>query len=306
MQASIAAQNPNNPAMNTMPGFLSQILGAGPHGDAVYTDEALDRIITQMMEQTNPDTAPGPASAAAIAALPQKEIDKAMLGSDGKAECSVCMEPVELGEQVTELPCHHWFHGECVGAWLKEHDTCPHCRQGIMPKDAPAESASPRSPNQAPQNFQNPFAQAFNNGRPQRQQSPMPGQFPMPHSPNSTSPNQPNPILQPGAFLQQQSPTSAGAQQPPMQGTFRQYPAPRSHAPPNAPYQQQQQQPYPPSSNAPSHSPSSTRLRREGSRQQSSSSGNLRNNGNGGEGSSSGGSGVTGWFRNLRGSGGNR
>ncbi|KAL8941569.1 MAG: hypothetical protein Q9216_002159 [Gyalolechia sp. 2 TL-2023] len=120
------------------------------HGDVVYSEEALDRIISQFMEGQAGSSAPGPASAAAIEALPKKKIDKGMLGNDGKAECSVCMDSVDLDDEVTVLPCQHWFHGECVGAWLKEHDTCPHCRQGIMPKDAPNEAASPRSPGQEP------------------------------------------------------------------------------------------------------------------------------------------------------------
>ncbi|KAL8832959.1 MAG: hypothetical protein Q9170_004619 [Blastenia crenularia] len=120
------------------------------HGDVVYSEEALDRIISQFMEGQTGSSAPGPASAAAIEALPKKKVEKDMLGSDGKAECSVCMDNVEIGDEITVLPCQHWFHGDCVGAWLKEHDTCPHCRQGIMPKDAPNEATSPRSPGQEP------------------------------------------------------------------------------------------------------------------------------------------------------------
>ena len=127
------------------------------HGDAVFTEEALDRVISQFME-ANGSSAPGPASAAAIAALPKKLVDKSMMGNDGKAECSVCMDNVEIGDQVTVLPCQHWFHGECVGAWLKEHDTCPHCRQGIMPKNASDEATSPRSPSQEPRNRQPPLS----------------------------------------------------------------------------------------------------------------------------------------------------
>lgn len=123
------------------------------HGDAVYTEEALDRVITQFMEQAQGSGAPGPASPEAIAKLPKKAADKSMMGSDGKAECSVCMDNVDIGDEVTVLPCSHWFHGECVGAWLKEHDTCPHCRQGIMPKDADGSQVpSPRLPDQPPRN----------------------------------------------------------------------------------------------------------------------------------------------------------
>ncbi|KAL8929187.1 MAG: hypothetical protein Q9208_001270 [Pyrenodesmia sp. 3 TL-2023] len=150
--------NPNNgdPPITGFPGlhqFFASLLNPAnaAHGDVVYSEEALDRIISQFMETQNGSSAPGPASAAAIEALPKKKVDKDMLGSDGKAECSVCMDNVELDDEVTVLPCQHWFHGECVGAWLKEHDTCPHCRQGIMPKDVPAnEATGPRTPNQEP------------------------------------------------------------------------------------------------------------------------------------------------------------
>ena len=126
------------------------------HGDAVYTQEALDRVISQLMEQHGGSTAPGPAPAAAINALPKKPVDKSMMGSDGKAECSVCMDNVEIGDEVTVLPCNHWFHGACVGAWLNEHDTCPHCRQGITPKEGAA--VAPRAPGQPPRNSQTPLS----------------------------------------------------------------------------------------------------------------------------------------------------
>ena len=118
------------------------------HGDAVYSQEALDRVITELMEQHRGSTAPGPASAAAIAALPKVPVNKSMLDDEGKAECSVCMDRVEVGDEVTMLPCKHWFHAECAGAWLNEHDTCPHCRQSITPKEGNREE--PRSSNQAP------------------------------------------------------------------------------------------------------------------------------------------------------------
>lgn len=102
-------------------------------GDVVFTQEALDRIITQLMEQNQGSNAPGPASEAAIRSLPKRKVEKDMLDDQGKAECSICMDSVELGDQVTSLPCTHWFHEACITAWLKEHDTCPHCRKGISP-----------------------------------------------------------------------------------------------------------------------------------------------------------------------------
>ena len=156
-------QTPNNhgPGLPSgMPDFLAQLFNPANavHGDAVYSQEAFDRIIGQMMEQNGGSTAPGPASEVAIAALPKKKVDKTMMGSDGKAECSVCMDNVEIGDEVTTLPCHHWFHEQCVSIWLKEHDTCPHCRKGITP--AEGEPDTPRSPHQPPRHNTNPFDRA--------------------------------------------------------------------------------------------------------------------------------------------------
>ncbi|KUJ16817.1 uncharacterized protein LY89DRAFT_669267 [Mollisia scopiformis] len=106
-------------------------------GDAVYTQEALDSIISQLMEQHPTSNAPGPASPDAIASLPKKKIDEKMLGPEGKAECSVCMDDVHIGDDVVALPCSHWFHEVCASAWLSEHNTCPICRKGIDAETTP-------------------------------------------------------------------------------------------------------------------------------------------------------------------------
>jgi E3 ubiquitin-protein ligase RNF115/126 len=103
----------------------------GNMGDFVYSQEGLDRIVSQLMEQTASSNAPGPAPQADIDNLPRKKVDEEMLGAEHKAECSICMDEVNLGEEVTVLPCKHWFHHQCVSAWLGEHDTCPHCRKSI-------------------------------------------------------------------------------------------------------------------------------------------------------------------------------
>jgi E3 ubiquitin-protein ligase RNF115/126 len=118
-------------------GLLNQIFnpGNGQHGDMVFSQEAFDRVISQLMEQSNSSNAPPPASEEAIRSLEKKMVDKDMLGPGGKAECSICMDDVTLNQEVTVLPCKHWFHGGCVTAWLKGHDTCPHCRKPISEHD---------------------------------------------------------------------------------------------------------------------------------------------------------------------------
>jgi|TARA_R110002003_G_scaffold296_18_gene18760 hypothetical protein len=110
---------------------LGMVGPGGQMGDFVYSQEGLDRIVSQLMEQTATSNAPGPAPQSDIDALPRKKVDEEMLGAEHKAECSICMDEVNIGEEVTVLPCKHWFHHACVSAWLSEHDTCPHCRKGI-------------------------------------------------------------------------------------------------------------------------------------------------------------------------------
>ena len=100
-------------------------------GDAVYSQEALDRIISTLMEQHPTSNAPGPATEEQIASLPKKKLDEKMLGPELKAECSVCMDDVTVGVEVVVLPCSHWFHEACARAWLMEHNTCPICRKSI-------------------------------------------------------------------------------------------------------------------------------------------------------------------------------
>ena len=133
---------PNGPRGNMplgLQGLFASLLNPANAvaGDAVYSQEALDRIISALMEQHPQSNAPGPASEEAIASLPKKNLDEKMLGPELKAECSVCMDDVTVGDEVVVLPCTHWFHEACATAWLKEHNTCPICRTGIGGEQPP-------------------------------------------------------------------------------------------------------------------------------------------------------------------------
>lgn len=101
------------------------------HGDAVYTQEALDRIITNLMEANPQSNAPAPATENAIASLPKRKLDEEMLGPERKGECTICIDEVVVEDEVVVLPCKHWFHEECASLWLKQHNSCPVCRAAI-------------------------------------------------------------------------------------------------------------------------------------------------------------------------------
>lgn len=132
VQTTRRSRGGRNPASPHALSILSALLNMSRSGDAVYSQEELDRVITQLVD--NPggtSTAAPPASDAAVQALPKQKITEEMMGSEGKAVCSICMDNVELGLEVTVLPCAHWFHYNCIHAWLTQHDTCPHCRRSI-------------------------------------------------------------------------------------------------------------------------------------------------------------------------------
>lgn len=123
-------------------------------GDAVYTQEALDRVISQLMEaHPTSSSAPGPAAPSTISSLPKRNLtdkdlegNKKVINKNGeeemKGECSVCMDDVGVGEEMVFLPCNHWFHETCASAWLSEHDSCPICRKSTSGDSPPNNTGS--------------------------------------------------------------------------------------------------------------------------------------------------------------------
>lgn len=43
--------------------------------------------------------------------------------------CSICFGPIENGDTVGDLPCHHLFHAECLKSWLTRRAVCPLCQR---------------------------------------------------------------------------------------------------------------------------------------------------------------------------------
>lgn len=53
--------------------------------------------------------------------------DPTQLPSD-HAQCMICLETFQGGQQRKTLPCLHGFHTECVDKWLRTNATCPICK----------------------------------------------------------------------------------------------------------------------------------------------------------------------------------
>ena len=53
-----------------------------------------------------------------------------------ESACSICLEDFDKQAIVTTLECHskHIFHSDCLDRWImQEHNTCPVCREVIIP-----------------------------------------------------------------------------------------------------------------------------------------------------------------------------
>ncbi|KAL7949856.1 hypothetical protein V8C42DRAFT_350679 [Trichoderma barbatum] len=119
-------------------------------GDAVYSQEALDQIITNLMEAHPQSNAAPPASNEALANLDRRPVDASMLEGDSKTECTICIDDMKVGDAAAFLPCKHWFHEECVTLWLKEHNTCPVCRASIEKPQERSRNANRRAASPPP------------------------------------------------------------------------------------------------------------------------------------------------------------
>jgi len=109
--------------------------GNGRWGDYVFNQEALDEIMTQLMENSNSGR-PVPATDEIIENLPREILE---VGSPRlQQDCAVCKDQFKLGtddpdeQVVVTLPCTHPFHEGCILPWIKSSGTCPVCRYALI------------------------------------------------------------------------------------------------------------------------------------------------------------------------------
>ncbi|KTW30234.1 hypothetical protein T552_00712 [Pneumocystis carinii B80] len=107
--------------------FFSSIFSMRNPGDYVWSSTSFDNIITQLMEQYPSTNAPPPASEEVINALPRMVVEE---GED-LHDCVICKEVYEPKEIYITLPCKHYFHDNCIIAWLKINNTCAICRTTV-------------------------------------------------------------------------------------------------------------------------------------------------------------------------------
>jgi E3 ubiquitin-protein ligase RNF115/126 len=125
----------------------------GRMGDYVFNQEALDHIITQIMEQGS-SSRPVPATEDVMEQLHREVLEEGspLLGRD----CAVCKDQFALNTEepddqvIVTLPCDHPFHEGCIMPWLKSSATCPVCRFQLVPQPGPRSPDTTASGSGAP------------------------------------------------------------------------------------------------------------------------------------------------------------
>ena len=64
--------------------------------------------------------------------IPVQKVRIVELDHETAAQCSVCHETVQIGDDVRKLPCDHTFHQSCIDVWVLQHATCPNCRRALL------------------------------------------------------------------------------------------------------------------------------------------------------------------------------
>lgn len=109
--------------------------GAGSY-DYAASDDQIEALPTFVMEKGETRSVQQIFSAMGAA-----EQEKVMGGGRDECsglmtsytECAICLSDFEAGDEITLLPCGHFFHlTGCVREWLRNHArTCPTCRADI-------------------------------------------------------------------------------------------------------------------------------------------------------------------------------
>ena len=56
-----------------------------------------------------------------------KEVER----SFGQRTCGICLEEMNVDEDLYRTPCRHKFHTYCLKRWLEENNRCPLCNSSV-------------------------------------------------------------------------------------------------------------------------------------------------------------------------------
>ncbi|CAH8384948.1 unnamed protein product [Eruca vesicaria subsp. sativa] len=85
-------------------------------------DEVFGRVLGNSTSTRWPETAEE---------LPVVNLTAEELTERGLVVCAICREKLVPSERLSELPCLHYYHKDCISSWLTNRNTCPLCRHNV-------------------------------------------------------------------------------------------------------------------------------------------------------------------------------
>lgn len=115
--------------------FLSLLASSNGRVGTDRGAELMDGLLMHMMSRSESTRKPS-TKESVIAALPSIIYGPTTPLQPEKCQCTICLENFAPGEEITHLPCDHYFHlksnatNECHGivSWLRKSNECPLCR----------------------------------------------------------------------------------------------------------------------------------------------------------------------------------
>lgn len=103
--------------------------------DMGFNVDMYEAILGEVEDRVNDWKGSPPASVFVIENLPTVRLSREVL-EENNVVCAICKDEVSGEEMVRQLPCLHYYHGDCIVPWLKIRNTCPVCRHEL-PTDDP-------------------------------------------------------------------------------------------------------------------------------------------------------------------------
>ncbi|KYK69026.1 zinc finger, C3HC4 type (RING finger) domain-containing protein [Toxoplasma gondii TgCatPRC2] len=137
--AQNAGQAPFIQIGNLVMQALNQALSGGAAAGLGVGEDAMDQILTMIMQNDVNRYGSPPAAASVIRSLREETLTEEQAREAGP--CAICQEDYRREDIVHRLTedasqCSHVFHRQCIIPWLEQHNSCPVCRFELPTDDA--------------------------------------------------------------------------------------------------------------------------------------------------------------------------
>ena len=111
-------------------GGLQSASGQGNSGQdfGSFAFGHVNSIISQIMAQQNQHVGASPPASRAMQRLPPLSRSEVIELAIAGEECAICQDHIGDRDTITQLPCRHAYHSDCISPWLARANTCPVCR----------------------------------------------------------------------------------------------------------------------------------------------------------------------------------